>query len=250
MSRRKKPAPTADKIFSGLQQAAGLIHQERLQQIKWERNMSVIILSILALLGNLLIPSAYTAAHGLVWALIFCACIPLLLAHRLLQPEKIAAQVADEQRNKACQLSEILSGPHLCHLVGEKARIFRVQDFAGAQHFPTGEICIISRQELGEIRRFVKSSCIQTSKKPQGFSLVEVLGIITIVALLVILVLPGVMNFVQGSKDAAQQRKVQTLNLAVEQARIQKYDPVLDSTDKHAVYQYLIDNNFLIKGQD
>lgn len=76
----------------------------------------------------------------------------------------------------------------------------------------------------------------------------ELLGVVIIIGLLAAIVLPGVGGFLDLTRDSTLKRKVQTLNFAVEQARIRKPDPVLDSTNKHDVYNYLVDNNFLVGG--
>lgn len=84
------------------------------------------------------------------------------------------------------------------------------------------------------------------SKKAFGF--VELLGAVAIVSLLALVVITAVTGMLDFTKKATLDRKVQTLNFAVEQARIRKPSEILNSTNKHDVYNYLVENNFLIGG--
>lgn len=258
-SRRQKPAndklpPSTQILFDKLQQVSTHLVPLRRRQVRWECTMAVLIIVILFALSILLIPTPYTDMYGLLVLLALCAAVPIGFAWRLLSSEKqILTIIAHEQQYKAKLLEQILGQTHLCHILPDQARIFGVRQ-VGNGTLPRGPVCALHLDELEKIRPFIRSSCIHyPHKKPpstEGLTLVELLGIIAIISVLLLIAIPSIMGVIDATNDAALKRRVQTLNFAVEQARIRKYNPVLESTDKYAVYQYLIDNNFLIKGQE
>lgn len=249
-----RQAPTAAMVFCRLQQAATSQIPLRRRQIRLECTTAVCLLCVLFLLSLVLFPAAnYTAMLVFFTLMAIASAVPIFFAWRLLSSEsQISKLIASDQQQKAQLLEQILSQPHLCHILPGKARIFNVRQVAG-HSFPQGTACVVSTEELEQIRPIIHSSSICVREKPksgsQGLSVIELLGIVAIVSILLSIAIPGVMGIINATNEAALKRRVQTLNFAVEQARVRKYDAVLDSTDKFAVYQYLIDNNFLIKGQ-
>lgn len=240
-------------IFAKLQQVSTRLIPLRRKQLQWECTMAVLIIAILLALSVLLIPTPYSSVYGLLVLLVMVAAIPIAFAWRMLSSEKqILALISHDQHEKAKLLEQVLAQSHLCHVLPDQARIFGIKEI-GQGSLPHGPVCILSLDELEQIRPLIRSSCIHHPEKmhtsSEGLTLVELLGIVAIISILLLIAIPSIMGVIDATNDAALRRRVQTLNFAVEQARLRKYDPVLDSTDKYAVYQYLIDNNFLIKGQ-
>jgi len=83
-----------------------------------------------------------------------------------------------------------------------------------------------------------------------GLTLLELLASVVLIILVASIVISGVSGFVSGGKEAATTRKIQTLNLALEQAHIRKDNPILYNGNKWEVYGYLKDNGFLVGGDD
>jgi hypothetical protein len=257
-SRRQKPLvgtlpPNTQMIFAKLQQVSTQLLPLRRKQIRWECTMAVLIIAMLFGLSILLIPTPYSSMYGLLALLVVFAAIPIGFAWRLLSSEdQILALIAHDQQEKAKLLEKILAQTHLCHVLPDQARVFGVRQ-VGKGSLPHGPVCVLSLDELKQVQPFIRRSCIHHPEKSptgsDGLTLVELLGIVAIISILLLIAIPSIMGVIDATHDAALKRRVQTLNFAVEQARLRKYDPVLDSTDKYAVYQYLIDNNFLIKGQ-
>lgn len=87
-------------------------------------------------------------------------------------------------------------------------------------------------------------------KSVLGFTLLELLAVIVILSLLSSIVISGISGFVSGGEEAATTRRIQTLNLALDQARIRKDNPILYTGTKWEVYEYLKTNGFLIGGEE
>jgi len=249
---RKQP-PTPEMIFTKLQRIAPSLIPSRRQQIRIECITAVSLIVSLFLLSVILIPTPYSSMYGFFALLSVCAGIPIILAWRLLASEnQILRLIGLDHRQKAQMIANILNQPHLCHIFPNKANLFSIRT-VGGKNLAQGPVCTMSPQELAQIHSLIRSKCIHLQEKPnsatQGLTLVELLGIVAIISILLTIALPSIMGIMEATNEAALKRRIQTLNFAVEQARLRKYDPVLDSTDKYAVYQYLLDNNFLIKGQ-
>jgi competence protein ComGC len=249
----KKSGPRHSMIFAQLQKVSSSFLPLRRQQIRWECLMAVLLISLLFLLSFILIPTPYSSMTTLLVLGALISGIPVIYAWRLLTDEKQLSQlIASDQQQKAQLLEQILSQTHICHILTQQARIFGVRKI-GDGSIPHGPVCTLSIEEFDQVRNLIHSNCIHQLEKSQtsdkGLTLVELLGIVAIISLLLLIAIPSILGVLDATNDAALKRRVQTLNFAVEQARLRKYDPVLDSTDKYAVYQYLIDNNFLIKGQ-
>jgi len=83
----------------------------------------------------------------------------------------------------------------------------------------------------------------------KGLTLIELLGAVAIIAVICSIAFTSVHGFVAGGKEAATIAQVRTLNLALAQARIRADDPVLYTTNKYAVYDYLKAKGFLVGGE-